>query len=267
MTDQNVAPGGGAAAAGGNAGPGERDKLAEFRGDLRSAERKASGEIQLGRQVVPMGVLLVGLIFTFFAPHSGSVLGFDVLLDTDVARQYFTMVPERVYTIILLVGILLVIATILSRSAVVAFVTWTVSCIQAVYSVFAGWMRQSRPPSEASEGIGWGLALGIAFSIAMAITMCFVVFRKSTFQAALAAARREEVHEDPVLRAQQQYLRAGLIDNTGTEVDSMVDDRRDRSKRRREQRAAEGSDQTSEQLDRTEKPGQTEQTQQAQQPE
>lgn len=243
MTDQNVAPEGSA----------ERDKLAEFRGDLRAAERKASGEIQLGKQVVPMGVLLVGLIFTFFAPHSGNVLGFDVLLDTDVARRYFTMVPERIYTIILLVGILLVIATILTRSAVVAFVTWTVACIQAVYSVFAGWMRQSRPPSEASEGIGWGLALGIAFSILLAITMCFVVFRKSTFQAALAAARREEVQEDPVLRAQQQYLRAGLIDNTGTDVDAMVDDRRDRSKRRREKRAeqAEQPEQTQQQPEQT----------------
>ena len=134
---------------------------------------------------------------------------------------------------ILLVGILLVLATIISRSAVVAFVTWAVSCVQAVYSVFAGWMRQSRPPAEASEGIGWGLAMGIALSILMAITMCLVVFRKSTFQAALAEARRQEVDSDPVLRAQQQYLRAGLIDNTSTDVDAMVDDRRDRSRRRR----------------------------------
>lgn len=241
MTESNVEPNGDADTSGkaGKPGTAERDKLSEFRGDLRAAERRASGEITLGKQVVPMGILLVGLIFTFFAPHSGSVLGFDVLLDTDVAQRYFTMVPERIYSIILLVGILLVVATILSRSAVVAFVTWVVACIQAVYSVFAGWMRQSRPPSEASEGIGWGLAMGIAFSIAMAITLCFVVFRKSTFQAALAAARRDEVHDDPVLRAQQQYLRAGLIDNTGTDIDAMVDDRRDRSKRRREKRAGE----------------------------
>lgn len=221
----------------GTATPATGDKLADFRGDLRGAEKRAGGEIDLGMRVVPLGILLAGLIFTFFAPHSGNVLGFDVLLDTDVARRYFTMLPERIYTIILLVGILLVIATILSRSAVVAFVTWGVACVQAVYSVFAGWMRQSRPPSEASEGIGWGLALGIALSIALAITMCFVVFRKSTFQAALAEARREEVHADPVLRAQQQYLRSGLIANTGTDVDAMVDDRRERSKRRREKRA------------------------------
>ncbi len=244
MTDQNVTP----------EGSPERDKLAEFRGDLREAERKAGGEIQLGMAVVPVGVLLVGLIFTFFAPHSGVVLGFDVLLDTDVSRQYFTMLPERIYSIILLVGILLVIATILSRSAVVAFVAWAAVCIQAVYSIFAGWMRQSRPPSEASEGIGWGLAMGIALSILMAITLSFVVFRKSTFQAALAAARREEVDEDPVLRAQQQYLRAGLIDNTGTDVDAMVDDRRDRSKRRRAKRA--------EQAEQAEKTAQTEKTEQ-----
>lgn len=239
MTERNVAPEG---AAGG-------DKLAEFRDDLRGAERKAGGEIDLGPRVVPMGIFLVGLIFTYFAPHSGNVLGFDVLFDTDVARQYYTMLPERIYTIILLVGILLVIATILSRSAVVAFVTWVVTCIQAVYSVFAGWMRQARPPEQASEGIGWGLALGIALSIAMAITMAFVVFRKTAFQAALATARREEVDADPVLRAQQQYLRSGLIEHTGTDVDGLVDDRRARSRRRRGKAVEEPSEETSEQRD------------------
>ena len=218
-----------------------RDKLAEFRGDLRSAERRAGGEVDLGRNVIVLAALMVGLAFTFFAPHSGFVLGYDVLLDTEVAHRYFTMLPERIYTSILLVGVLLVLATILTRSSIVAFVTWVVSCIQAAYSVFAGWMRQSRPPSEASEGIGWGLALGIALSILLAITMSYLVFRRTSFQAALFEARREEVHNDPVLRAQQQYLRSGLIEHTGTDV-AMVDDRRERSKRRRAQREAEAGE-------------------------
>ena len=49
------------------------------------------------------------------------------------------------------------------------------------------------------------------------------------------------MHNDPVLRAQQQYLRSGLIEHTGTDV-AMVDDRRERSKRRRGQREAEAGE-------------------------
>ena len=50
-----------------------------------------------------------------------------------------------------------------------------------------------------------------------------------------------------------RYLRAGLIDNTGTDVDAMVDDRRDRSKRRRAKRAEQAEQaQETEQVEKTE---------------
>ena len=70
--------------------------------ELRVQERKAAGELELGRAAIPMMIAVVGLITSFFLPHSGVVLGFDVLLDTDVAHQYFTTRPERIYSILVL---------------------------------------------------------------------------------------------------------------------------------------------------------------------
>lgn len=214
----------------------KQDHLEQYRGDLRGAEKKAASELNLGFAVVPMGITAIGLIATYFMPHSGSVLGFDVLFHTEVAQKYFSTTPERIYTVIALIGVLLTFATLFTRTTVLAFVTWAVTCVQAVYSIFAGWMRQSRPPEQPGDGIAWGLALGIFFSLMLAITMSFVAFRKTSLQKSLAEARREEAHSDPVSRAQQQYLRSGLTPHTVTEVE-IVDDRRDRVKARREAKA------------------------------
>lgn len=198
---------------------------------LRVQERKAAGELDLGRAVIPMMVAVIGLITSFFLPHSGVVLGFDVLLDTDVAHQYFTTRPERIYSILVVVGVLLTIATLITRTTILAFVTWFFACIQMVYSVFAGWMRQSRPQELAGEGISFGLMLGIFCSFLLAISATFIAFRRSKEQLAIATKRRKHADTDPVLRAQQVYLRAGLTPNTTTDVE-VVDDRRERARRR-----------------------------------
>ncbi len=203
--------------------------------DLRSVEKEAAGELQLGFAVAPMAICAIGLVSTFFLPHSGQVLGFDVLFDTDIAEQNFTMVPERIYTIVMLVTVLLTFATIFTRTSILSFVTWIFSGISAVYSVFAGWMRQSRPPEQLSDGISYGLGIGIFFSLCLLIVMSFVTFKKSRAQTAIESARRKEADEDPVLRAQQQYLRQGVIPNTHTDTSALEDDRRSYSRRRREQ--------------------------------
>lgn len=199
--------------------------------DLRAEERKAAAELQLGRAAIPMLIAAIGLIVSFFLPHSGVVLGFDVLLDTDVARKFFTTAPERIYSVLVVVGVLLAFATLLTRTTAVAFVAWAVSSVQAVYSVFAGWMRQSRPQELAGEGIAWGLALSIVCSFLLAITLSIIAFRRTRRQHELANERRVHADSDPVLRAQQAYLRSGLTPNTTTDVE-MVDDRRQRAKRR-----------------------------------
>lgn len=199
--------------------------------ELRAQERKAASELELGRAVIPMMLAVVGLITAFFLPHSGVVLGFDVLLDTDVAREYSTARPERIYAIFVVIGVLLAIATLIARTTILAFTTWVVACVQAVYSVFAGWMRQARPPELAGEGISYGLWVSIVCSFMLAIAMTFIAFRRTKKQLELALKRRKHHDSDPVLRAQQVYLRSGLTPNTTTDVE-VVDDRRARARRR-----------------------------------
>lgn len=213
--------------------------------ELRAQERSAAGELQLGLGVVPMMVATIGLLASFFLPHSGYVLGFDVLFDTDVARQYFTTTPERIYTVLVVLGILLAVATLFTRTTIVAFVTWAVACVQTVYAIFAGWMRQSRPQELPGEGISWGLVLGIACSFLLAATMSVVAFRRTEKQRQLALQRREVNETDPVLRTQQAYLGSGLTPHTVTDV-AMVDDRRARAQARN-QRAQRSRGETPEQ--------------------
>lgn len=221
----------------------EDSRIRDYRDDLTGAERKFGREVQVTPVLWVSLALAVGLVITYFLPFSGTVLGFDILLDTDIAEANRVTLPERIFSVLMLVTILLVFATLLSRSSGVAFVAWAASGISAVYSVFAGWMRQSRQarysaehiPGDAGAGISYGLIAAIALSFMLAIALSVLVFRRSNILTVLQAARREEVHSDPVLREQQVFLRSGLTPRSETELE-IVDDRR--AKARERQRAA-----------------------------
>ena len=100
----------------------ERDRLAAYRGDLAGAERQASQVVSLGRQQVFMGLGMVGFFLSLFLPHSGKVLGLDVLFYSDTAQQYVTTVPERICMwLALIAAVLLNAATLhISRGFLVA---------------------------------------------------------------------------------------------------------------------------------------------------
>ena len=107
-------------------------------------------------------------------------------------------------------------------------------------------MRQSRPQELAGEGISFGLMLGIFCSFLLAISVTFIAFRRSKEQLAIATKRRKHADTDPVLRAQQVYLRAGLAPNTTTDVE-VVDDRRERARRRNRGQQGSSADNVSQQ--------------------
>ena len=166
----------------------ERDRLAAYRGDLAGAERQASQVVSLGRQQVFMGLGMVGFFLSLFLPHSGKVLGLDVLFYSDTAQQYVTTVPERIYMwLALIAAVLLNAATLVTRSALIAYLTWFFSGAAMFYSVFAIWMRQSRPPTEPGVGPSFGLIIGTVSVSVVAAALSFVVLRRNSFQAALAA--------------------------------------------------------------------------------
>ena len=206
----------------------ERDRLAAYRGDLAGAERQASQVVSLGRQQVFMGLGMVGFFLSLFLPHSGKVLGLDVLFYSDTAQQYVTTVPERIYMwLALIAAVLLNAATLVTRSALVAYLTWFFSGAAMFYSVFAIWMRQSRPPTEPGVGPSFGLIIGTVSVSVVAAALSFVVLRRNSFQAALAEARREEKHHDHVAAVQEKIL----ADEQAPAA--FVDDRRSRAAQRR----------------------------------
>ncbi|MFC2698389.1 MAG: hypothetical protein ACFN09_10445, partial [Bifidobacterium dentium] len=104
------------------------------------------------------------------------VYGFDVLFYSDRAQEMVTTWPERIYVWLALVGgIFLPIGVIVSRSTLVAWVTWVVSGVGWVFGIFAIWMRQSRPPTEPGSGPSFGLIVGFAAIIVIFATISTVV--------------------------------------------------------------------------------------------
>lgn len=211
------------------------DVLAQYRGNLAEAERKAGREVDYRAGLLPLALGMFAVLMSYFLPHSGQVFGYDVLFYTPRAEQFDTTKPEQIYTwLALLGGVLLVIGTIVSRSWIVAWFNWAFAGVGWWYGVFAIWMCQTRPVTSAGEGPSFGLIIGEIGMTIIFLTMSVTLFRKNALQRALAKARREEAHKDAESQLAQQRLRTGLLERTST--DGIVDDRRARARERRRRR-------------------------------
>lgn len=201
------------------------DRLAQYRDDLAGAERKASQTVVLGQARLLMAIGLVGFFVSLFLPHSGEVLGLDVLFFSDTAQKFVTTLPERVYVWLGVIGVVLLnIGTLVTRSSLIALLTWLFSGSALFYSIFAIWMRQSRPPTEPGVGPSYGLIIGAVSVFIVAIAYSFIVLRRSKFQKALARARVEEKEDDRIAKVQESILAAGR-------ETELVDDRRSRRRK------------------------------------
>ncbi|MEZ2121124.1 MULTISPECIES: hypothetical protein [unclassified Corynebacterium] len=208
-----------------------QEKLAPYMDDLPGAERRAARILDLGTQQVLLGVGMVAFLMSLFLPHSGQVLGLDVLFFSDTAKNFVTTWPERIYVWTGVVGVLLLTgATIITRSALIAYLAWFFSGTCMFYSLFAIWMRQSRPPTEPGVGPSYGLVLGAVSVTLVALALTRIVLRRSNFQIALAEARRETPQENTVHKVQQELL-AAAVERDSHDVYS--DDRRSRAAKRR----------------------------------
>ena len=220
------------------------DRLAKYRDDLGGAERKVARLVVLGRYMPLLAFGLLVPLITIFLPHAGDVRGFDVLFDTPVAQNNDTTKPEMIFSWLRLTAILLTIGTIVSKSWMVAWVTWAFAGVAWWYNVFAVWMRQTRPPTLTGDGPAIPLVFSLLGLTVLFIAMSAVVFQKNPLQRALAAARREEAHRDEESRLAQQRLRTGIEER---EVAEIVDDRRARAKARRQRKAEQEAAQEAEQ--------------------
>lgn len=206
-------------------GTSREDKLAPYRGDLKTAEKQAARDVNYQPFLPPLAIGLFGVVLAIFLPHSGEVHGYDVLFNSPVAQQFNTKMPERAFSWLALTGgVLLPIGTIVSRSWLVAWVNWFFAGIAWWYSAFAIWIRQSRPVTDHGEGPAYGLIIAAVSLTILFVTLSILLFRKTPLQKALAKARREEAHRDEKSRLKQQRLRTGLVERE--QINDFVDDRR-----------------------------------------
>lgn len=211
-----------------------KDPLAAYRGDLTAAEEKAAKMVDYRQQLPFMALGLMLVLVSLFLPHSRDVLGIDVLFNSPTAQKFQITMPERVYaTLAVLGGVMLTIGTIVSRSWLVAWVNWAFAGVGWWYSVFAIWMRQSRPVTDPAGPPSYGLVIGAIGMTILFVMITWVLFRRNPLQRALAAARREEAHRSAEAQAAQQRLRTGVEEWPKAELEDIVDDRRARAKQRR----------------------------------
>lgn len=213
--------------------PEQVDELAQYRDDLRGAERRIAGRVVLG-SYLPMIIFGFAVpLVTIFLPHAGEARGFDVLFNTPVAQNEQTAMPEIIFSWLRLTAILLTIGTIVSKSWLVAWANWAFAGVAWWYNVFAVWVRQTQPPTASGEGPAVPLLFSLFGLTVLFIALSAVVFQKNPLQRALAAARREEAHKDEESRLAQQRLRMGIEEREDAVI---VDDRRARAKARRQRK-------------------------------
>lgn len=194
------------------------DAVAALGDDLHAAEKQASQTINLRPVQVPMGLAMIAFFLSLFLPHSGSVLGLDVLFNSATAQQFLTTVPERIYTWLGVIGVLVLgAAALFSRYTLVALFSWFFSGCAAFYSIFAIWMRQSRPPTEPGEGPAYGLLLGAVAVWVFALALSRVILKRSALQRAVAHARAQRQEEDEVAKEQLRILRAESLESAAEE--------------------------------------------------
>lgn len=214
-----------------------------FRDDLAGAEKKLNHQVNHDKFLPTMAIGIMAVMFAIFFPHSGEVRGFDLIFNTHVAQEFGSTNPERIYIFLAITGgVLLTIGTIITREWLVLWVNWAFAGVAWWYSIFAIWMRQSRPQAPANdpliygEGPSYGLVVACVGLTILFVTLSILLFRRSALQKAVAQARREEASKDEASLMKQQRLRTGLVPQP---AEPIVDDRRAQVRARRERRQQE----------------------------
>ena len=208
------------------------DYVDKRRDNIDAAEREAAKVVQVHNQIPLLAIGMMGIVMSIFFPHSGQVKGIDVLFFTPIAEAMVTTMPERIYIWLALVGgVFFTLGTIFTRQSLIAWLNWFLSGIGMAFSMFAIWMRMSRPPTEPGVGPSFGLIMGAVSSVIIFVTITTIVLRRSPLQIMLATARQEEANRTEEARFAQQRLRVG-IKNPGEQNSAFEDDRRARARER-----------------------------------
>ncbi|WP_245549010.1 Rv2732c family membrane protein [Nocardia exalbida] len=164
----------------------------QFRDDLDAVERKIAGEIDPGiRAMVVAGAVFL-LLASLVLPHAGAARGFDVLLNTDVARAEHIGLPSRVFVWFLVVfGIGFSMLALMTRRWVLAWIAVAGSAVASVFGVLSIWHRQTPGVGNyIGAGPGIGLILGAIVTVVLTFHWVRVVWSRTTLHLAAEEQRR-----------------------------------------------------------------------------
>lgn len=195
--------------------------------DLAAREKRVSARVHLGPQLWLLVAALVLYVVSLVLPQAGQVRGYEVLFQLEPAQEAGIKVTEYIYSILVFLGVgVLTTLVLITRRTALASLAWMFTTVGFAYSIFALWLRQTRPSSEDGVEMNIGfwfslLAVGLAF-----LAFAFVVLRRSPEQAEIARARAQADSLDEVGRMQQEA-------NFSTEQNPLLqDDRRARASER-----------------------------------
>lgn len=214
--------------------------------ELARQEKTLSRRVSLGRFRVLLIAAFVLFLVSLALPFTEGARGFDVLLFTESSTAAGVTLAERVFTILMTLGVGLGNAVLLlTRRTWVSHAAWIITGIGLFYSVFALWMQQTQPGGGTS---GIGMYFGVAAVILATIGLSSIILRRDPAQAKVAAQRAQSDNLDEVGYAQ----RDAMVTRQATSYEDnplFVDDRRARANQRHRntQRRREGNTPTPEQ--------------------
>lgn len=211
---------------------------------LAVEERRAAKTIWLGNY----GYVLAGAVLAYwvalFLPFIPGVAGWEIVLLSDAATAANVKLTEYVFVWLGFIGIgVLSAATVLLRKTSVALASWIVATIALFTSLFAVWLRLTRPGVEAAMGVHVGFILMIIIAVIVVFIYSMVALRRSPAQQRLAEARATTLVVDPVESVQAEAT-AAHQDRTVDVDQGNRDDRRARAAERHRRLEEEAGGQT-----------------------
>ncbi len=164
----------------------------QFRDDLDAVESKVASEIDPGTRAIVVAGAVAVLLLSMALSHAGTARGFDVLLNTDVARVEHIGLPSQLFVWFLMVfGVGFSALALMTRRWVFAWIAAAGSAVGSVFGMLSIWHRQTPGlDNYQGEGPGLGLILGALVAIVLTFHWVRVVWTRTAAQLAIEEQRR-----------------------------------------------------------------------------
>lgn len=201
---------------------------------LAQAEKKAARRMSLTGYRWALIAAVAIWIGYLILPHARGVSGFEVTFFLPGSRDAGIKVTEYVYAVLIGLGIgVFTTLVLITKRTAYGLIAWMLTTVGLFYSVFALWLRQTRPSSGDGVDMSIGMYLSIVGVACAVFTYSMVALRRSPEQRKIAEDRAASDNLDEVGRAQRELLEAER-DRVG-ENPLLVDDRRQRAAERHRQ--------------------------------